>query len=722
MDMIKHEKYRHTGMAFILALSLLTGCGTKEGEEVPLLLDPVEVSLTGKTVEYGDICDVDAYQGSIKADSVSYAFSQGTYVNDLTIHVGQYIEKGELIAEVNTASYEKERKDLQAEIAYLDTVNTIETALAEDGIESAKLDLVQIPSGSRAYDEAQKQLDIRITQKEYEKSQRELEIEEKKSELEFIMNQNGGVNMYASESGYLTYVKDLSTENTTGYVNAGEILAVTAREDSFYISAAMPLAEARQADRLYAQIGEEQYELTYVPYDDSRLKWASNTGVTLESRFTCKEDLSAMEGSMVTVFAVSNLRENVLSVSPDAVYTENAGSFVYLLKDGRKVQQEVETGIRTGNAVEILSGLSQGDVVCSVSGELPGSRYSLVTIEPTVFRISKRYDTAKMAYPLVTKVVNEADEARIIEINVQNGQEVKTGDVLAVLEAGNKSSAAMENRADLAALKRNYEYEMSIYRTELDELFKQKEQMEQAETTYTSSYKKLLLAIHTKDLNMQKETAAYEYETGRLKREQEQDSKENGTIPVTAKKDGVIRELTSVSVGGLLQKDELICKIADPDFVCIKLFAEDIRLPAATKVRILNGGDKEETDGIVVSSVSQAQADIYEDNRYVSETGSQSKNAVYILAEDEEIYDSLSSFGIKVDVWKVDNAIVTDSGCLYQEGEGSSKKYYVWVKEGETFSKRYVTVGYLDHEMAWILQGLQPGEQIMLENGQETEE
>ena len=40
-----------------------------------------------------------------------------------------------------------------------------------------------------------------------------------------IMFSGKGLPIYASESGYLTYVKDLATDNATGFVNGGEIVA-----------------------------------------------------------------------------------------------------------------------------------------------------------------------------------------------------------------------------------------------------------------------------------------------------------------------------------------------------------------------------------------------------------------------------------------------------------------------------------------------------------------
>lgn len=704
----------------LLTTNLLTGCGMqKQAEAVPQLLDPVEITLTGKKAVRGDIQDVEVYKGSVKAENVSYAFSQNCYVKDMTIHVGQYVEKGDLIASVSTRSYEKELADLQAEIQYLKKIKEIETALADNQIKNSEIDLNQMKPGSSWYEDAKKQVDAQVEQREFDSKERGFEIQNKQAELTALQQQNGSGNIYASESGYLTYVKDFSIDNPSGYVNAGEIVAVTAKEDDYYIGSDMPLVTAREASFVYAQIGEKQYELTYVPYEESQLKRASNEGVTLESRFTCEEDIRDLAGSEVTVFAVSNHREDVLSISPDALFTENNTNFVYLLVDGEKIRREVETGVRTKNAVEIVSGIQEGEEVYSQSSDIPGSKYSLVTVKKSTLDVTKRYDTAKLVYPLVTQVVNTVDGAKVKEVKVKNGQEVKKGDVIAVLEAGNGTSAVLDNSTDMTSRKRNHDYEMAIYQMELEKLQKQENEMVKQETTYTAAYKKLALEISTLQLNMQKETAAYEYEIGRLQREYAQNVKENGEISIIADRDGVIKELASLSEGYNLEKNSLLCKIVDPDFTCIKLFADGVKMPVGTKVSVVRGIMDGELSATVVSSVTEAQGDMYSDGMYISEKSSQSKDAVYILLDNQDAYEKLGSFGVKVSVWNVDDAIVVDHDCIYTQGDSKTGKRYVWVSEDGNLSKRYVTIGYLDGDVAWIVQGLQEGEQIVLERVQE---
>lgn len=725
--MIGKRKYRQritaVGTAMLMGAMILAGCGKNaQVQTVPELLEPVEITLTGKKVVRSDIQDIEAYKGSVKADSISYAFSQNCKVEDMTVHVGQYVQKGDRIAVVNTEEYEKDLTDLRAEVTYLEDLNRIETKLADVQIQNAVVDLNGMQSGSEWYKEAQKSVDAQKLQRDFDAKERELDIEKKRAELTAAQSKSGSADIYAEENGYLTYVKDFSADNPSGYINANEIVAIAAREDSYYISSTMPLVTAREAEFLYAQINGKRYEITYDPYDESELKQAANTGITLESRFICEEDLGNLLGSEVTVYAVSNYRENVLSVSADAFFTENNTDFVYLLKDGEKIKQEVEDGIHTKNAVEITAGLSEGDEVYCQATDIPGSDYSLITVERSKLDITKRYDTAKTAYTMVSQVVNTIDGARVKEVCVKNGNEVKAGDVIAVLEAGNGNSAVMDNSVELAALKRNYDYEMALYRTELEELEEQKQDMVENETTSTAVYKKLDLKISTLQLDMEKETVIYQYETGRLNRNYTQNSKENGEISLRAKRDGVVKELASLSEGYVLKKDTLICKIIDPSFTCVKLFTNGVKVPVGSKVSIIRNNKDEELTGTVVSSFPEAEGTIYEPGRYLNEKSAQSNDATYILLDEEYDYDKLGAFGVKVSVWNVDDAIVINKDCVYTQGDSKTGKRYVWVSEDGSLSKRYVTVGYLDGNEAWIVQGLSEGEQIVLEKLEEEAE
>ena len=68
-----------------------------------------------------------------------------------------------------------------------------------------------------------------------------------------------------------------------------------------------------------------------------------------------------MSGS---VNVVLDQREDVLYVDRKAVKTADGKYFVYMLdENGLRTRKEITTGLETGNYVEIVSGLTEGDSV-----------------------------------------------------------------------------------------------------------------------------------------------------------------------------------------------------------------------------------------------------------------------------------------------------------------------------------------------------------------------
>ena len=87
---------------------------------------------------------------------------------------------------------------------------------------------------------------------------------------------------------------------------------------------------------------------------------------------TGASDFSALPtGSKVKLYVVSSHADNVLTLPKDCIYSESAGSFVYVSKDHILSKVKVVTGIEDENNVQILSGVTASDQVVSTwSSEL----------------------------------------------------------------------------------------------------------------------------------------------------------------------------------------------------------------------------------------------------------------------------------------------------------------------------------------------------------------
>lgn len=86
-----------------------------------------------------------------------------------------------------------------------------------------------------------------------------------------------------------------------------------------------------------------------------------NVGECLITVDDAQEDL--LPNTNVTVTVTVSQRFNVLSVPREALHTEGASDYVYRIVQGRLVRTPVQVGVLNLTRVEILSGLSEKDVV-----------------------------------------------------------------------------------------------------------------------------------------------------------------------------------------------------------------------------------------------------------------------------------------------------------------------------------------------------------------------
>ena len=75
-------------------------------------------------------------------------------------------------------------------------------------------------------------------------------------------------------------------------------------------------------------------------------------------------DPTLENGASGNVHVILDQREDVTYVDKKAIKTADGRQFVYMLdEDGLRIRQEVTTGLESGDFVEIISGLTEGDSV-----------------------------------------------------------------------------------------------------------------------------------------------------------------------------------------------------------------------------------------------------------------------------------------------------------------------------------------------------------------------
>ncbi len=83
-------------------------------------------------------------------------------------------------------------------------------------------------------------------------------------------------------------------------------------------------------------------------------------------------------GLEVQVKIFTQNEENVLGVPEKAIYTDDEGSYIYVLRQGKAEKQLIETGIDGEGYTQIIEGVSEGDTIITspLSDEDEGSRFA----------------------------------------------------------------------------------------------------------------------------------------------------------------------------------------------------------------------------------------------------------------------------------------------------------------------------------------------------------
>ncbi len=249
----------------------------------------------------------------------------------LNIREGSYVQKGELIAKIDDS-------DLQAQLRKLN----FEEELAKQ-IEARQKKLLDIDAISKEeYDIAVNNVNTLSADKEL------LQVNIQKTEVR------------APFGGYIGF-KNISIGT---YLTPGVNIATLVQSNPAKIDFSIPekyasLLKVGQVVTFEVDGIEETFESKVVAIDpkvDEDLRTLRLRGITSNA------DRRLLPGMFVRL-TVPLGKEEVIMVPTDAIVPILKGKMVYVMRNGKAMEQEITTGIRTDQNVQVRSGLSVGDSV-----------------------------------------------------------------------------------------------------------------------------------------------------------------------------------------------------------------------------------------------------------------------------------------------------------------------------------------------------------------------
>lgn len=354
--------------ALLLAAAILSGCTEQEAAIVPELMEPVGVQSDMAVAYIGDIYDIEYYDASVKPYVQELYFEVSGTVSEMNVYPGMPVREGEAIIELDQTSLEDQAERMNEELAYAQRDNAYTDAQAELDIEMLELELrhlMEEGAGEQAIALKENEIEQKRAALRQTQDMRQPDIEKKKAELEKIEEQLNKNVMRAPFDGRIIYGDMLSNGSwVTAYDPIG-FIADDSRVEIVceYISESV----INSADRLYAHIGGQQYEIEPVPFDQEEYISAMLSGVTLTSNFSIinpEESPELIEaGQYAAVCVIRQYIEGALLVPSGAVLRDASGRYVYVDEDGTRVRRAVKIGKTTDGLTQITEGLEEGEIV-----------------------------------------------------------------------------------------------------------------------------------------------------------------------------------------------------------------------------------------------------------------------------------------------------------------------------------------------------------------------
>ncbi len=362
------KKYALSFLALILTAGTLTGCSLQNifsqdvvTAETPALLAPVDVPVSTAEVMYRDLAITSYYQSTVVPYVEEYVFPISGNISATHYQIGDTVNAGDLLAELNHESIDKRIESLENRIESETSSITLLNEKYRLSIESLKDQRKTASAAKKAVIDC----DIEIYETKIRQNTENLaaKLEPLQLELEELLEVYSNYFIYAPMPGQVVYAV---ASNSVGTKDT--VIAVADLTTKYLQSASIDEGVIQSANRVYAIYKNETYDLRYIPYvyDSSSGRLANPgkrfTNFTL-SDSTISDDIFSF-GDQILIVIESNYMSNVLTVPNTALNSDGLGSYVYVVgKNGSKTRRDISIGNTNSLYTIVIDGLEEGELV-----------------------------------------------------------------------------------------------------------------------------------------------------------------------------------------------------------------------------------------------------------------------------------------------------------------------------------------------------------------------
>ncbi len=653
---------------------LAGGCGTAAAE-VPALIEPVSPGIETAQVTRQDVYEVAYYESAVLPEMTELSFPESGVIDELDAYIGMEVKADDVLGTLEGTSAAYEALCEQQEQKEAD--NSYNNELAQLKIEHAQLENELYGTDN----DVDRQMLVQRQQEELQ----QLESDYTKGEIRRLQEHLSDGYLCAPEDGVIAAMADLRSGS---YVTEDTVVLALANPGSQYVMCDYISSQMiASCDRMYALIGDKEYELEYIPIDDTELSAIRMNEEEAHSTFCVIDGKEDLVGKYAVICLIYNKVVDALAVPNTALFSDENGEYVYRMDGESRSRVNVTTGVKGAQYAQIKDGLEEGDCVY-VQERAISSNYNTITLDYQDFSVSVSVG-ADVYYPLQTPAYYTCGYGDAVygEWLVVKGDEVTKGQPIMEITVPVDEIAQKELELKEARLKRE--------KKETGENAKSAEKAKKTVIAEASGTEKELLENELEQLELENEHAisVAKENLATVSERLELAKEAKAQTQILAPYDGTIMYLESYRKDDRINPQTAVAWICNTD-EALYGFADTAGVMRYGQRVTIYDMEKNTYDAVIVSGSSTPGMD----------EGLLSQNAVMTCLDEIE---AAKRYGLEVtyNVVDLDHVLVVPAEALYTDQYGS---YVVEVLDGGT-RRRYFTSGKTVNGACLVIDGLEAG-------------
>lgn len=345
---------------FLLLSSLIFSACSK----TPELLEPLGFDENSMEVVRGTMYNIQKTDNVVIYETMEVTVKSNAIVKSVNVALGDEVKAGDVLISLDGGSVSKKAEEIDNQIADKEADNNYLNGIKESEIRIAELEYQQMEQNGASVEElAEKRSEITNMENSYY----QLKLKQEKELSELVLSKMDGGNVdsdiTAPCDGVVMYLSNWNAEES---IEKGSCVAIIGKNGSKLIKGEYLATDVVDAcDEYYALINGKEYSVTNVPVDTNQEAIAAVFGATLENTYYINDGADEIDyGDVASVVFISERKEDVLYVPDEGIFQDIDGYYVYVKnKDGEKIRRDVEIGTVWETAVEIVSGLEEGEII-----------------------------------------------------------------------------------------------------------------------------------------------------------------------------------------------------------------------------------------------------------------------------------------------------------------------------------------------------------------------